>query len=128
MDPKYKPGDIVWRYTIGVFKCTFDKFVVEDEGETLASFAYPFIFYKVKTDPDDGSEHKISEAALYPSEAAAKAAMIDEMKSQKAQHEKAILDLAAVTAKHAEEIDRLGMLLDLYEDVPESAERLEEPK
>ena len=118
MDPKYKPGDVVWQYTIGQFKCTFDKFVVANEGETLASFAYPFIFYKVKSDPDDGSEHKISEGALYPSEAAAKAAMIVEMKHQKAQHEKAILDLAAVMAKHSDEIDRLGMLLDLYDDKP----------
>ena len=47
---------------------------------------------------------------------AAKAAMIVEMKHQKAQHEKAILDFAAVMAKHSDEIDRLGMLLDLYEE------------
>ena len=98
MDPKYKPGDVVWQYTIGQFKCTFDKFIVASEGETLASFAYPFIFYKVKADPD------------------AKAAMIVEMKHRKAQHEKASLDLAAVMAKHSDEIDRLGMLLDLYEE------------
>ena len=118
MDPKYEPGDTVWQYTIGQFKCTIDKFIVVSEGETLPAFVYPFLFYKVKSDPDDGVEHKVSEAVLYESEEAAKIAMITEIKTRKAQHEKAILDLAARTAVHSNEIDRLGMLLDLYEEKP----------
>lgn len=113
---KFKPGDVVWHYTIGLTKCTVDKFVVQTEGQASPAFAYPFIFYDLKADPDDGMSYKTVESALYASEEEAGAAMLVEMKSDMKRHEEAILKLAAEMATHTEKIEHLGYLIDLYEN------------
>lgn len=113
---KFKPGDVVWRYTIGFTKCTFDKFVVQTEGQASPAFAYPFIFYDLKADPDDGMTHRTMESVLYASEEEAKAAMLAEMKNAKKHHEGTILKLAAEMATHTEEIEHLDYLIGLYEN------------
>lgn len=113
---KYKPGDVVWRYTIGLTKCTFDKFVVQTEGQDSPAFLFPFIFYDLKADPDDGMTHKTVESALYASEEEARAAMLVEMKNAKKHHEGIILKLAAEMATHTEEIEHLDSLIYLYEN------------
>ena len=79
---KFKPGDVVWRYTIGQTKCTctFDKFVVQTEGQDSPSFMFPFIFYDLKADPDNGRTYRIAESALYASEEEARAAKLDPLK------------------------------------------------
>jgi len=114
---KYKPGDVVWRYTIGQTKstCTFDKFVVQTEGQESPAFMFPFIFYDLKADPDNGRTYRMAESALYASEEEARAAMLAEMKSDMRHHEKAILKLAAEMATHTEEIEHLDFLIDLFE-------------
>lgn len=113
---KFKPGDVVWRYTIGFTKCTFDKFVVQTEGQASPAFAYPFIFYELKADPDDGMTHKTVESALYASEGEARAAMLAEMKSTRKHHEETVLKLVAEMAIYTEEIEHLAYLIDLYEN------------
>jgi hypothetical protein len=112
---KFKPGDVVWRYTIGLTKCTIDKFVVQTEGQDSPAFLLPFIFYDLKADPDDGMAHKTAESALYASEEEARYAMLAEMKSARKHHETEILQLAVEMATHTEEIEHLDYLLDLYE-------------
>lgn len=113
---KFKPGDVVWRYTIGLIKCTIDKFVVQTDGQYSPAFAYPFVFYDLKADPDDGMSHRTVESALYASEEEARVAMLVEMKSTRKHHEEAVLKLAAEMATHAEEIEHLDYLIDLYEN------------
>lgn len=115
---KFKPGDVVWRYTIGQTKstCTFDKFVVQTEGQDSPSFMFPFIFYDLKADPDNGRTYRTAESALYASEEEARAAMLAEMKSTRKHHEDEILKLAAEMAHHTEEIEHLDYLIYLYEN------------
>lgn len=113
---KYKPGDVVWRYTIGLTKCTIDKFVVQTEGQDSPAFLLPFVFYELKADPDDGMAHKTAESVLYASEEEARDAMLAEMKSTRKHHEDEILKLAAEMAHHTEEIEHLDYLIDLYEN------------
>ena len=118
MNQKYKPDDAVWRYTIGQFKCTIEPFIVVKKAEETSSVLAPVCFYEVKRNEitDDENVYTVSELALYASEKEAKAAMMAEMRASKRHHEHSILELASRMSVHSEEIARLDMLLDLYED------------
>ena len=116
MEPKYKPNDAVWRYTIGQFACTIEPFVVIKKAEEASSVLAPVCFYEVKRNEitDDEKVYIVSELALYFSYEEAKSAMLAEIRARKKCREKAILGLASQMYSHVDEIAHLDMLLELY--------------
>jgi len=114
MTPKYKPGDVVYKYDIGEVACEIEQYEICSEGEASPVFLYPFFKYQAKKN-GDSTEHTLAEAVLFPSEEAARAAMLQRIKEDKQHHVAEILDAACRISVAHQEIERLDYLLYKYE-------------
>lgn len=114
MDPKYRPGDIVFKYDIGELSCKIEQYEITSEGECSPAFLYPFFYYKTRK-KGDTSDHTVAEGALYPTEDAALKAMIQELESNKLGCEHKILQAARIIAQAQEDLDHYEYLLTLYD-------------
>lgn len=114
MDPKYRPGDIVFKYDIGELSCKIEQYEITSDGECSPAFLYPFFYYKARK-KGDISDHTVAEGALYPTEDAALKAMIQELELNKLGCEHKILQAARTIAQIQEDLDHYEYLLTLYD-------------
>lgn len=116
MDPKYKPGDIVFRYVIKELTCEIEQYEILAKDEESSELMYPLFVYKAHKKGEE-DEHIIAEGALYSSESEAWSAMMQELLNNKHNCEAKIMQAARIIALAQEELDHFDDLLYKYGEI-----------